>query len=107
MFGGFQGKKLSRASTKSFSLWNPRACLKKAFRELQVSVCGRFYPNEGGVAGYDNRMRVKYTAKWGLQIAEMIFQTRSSIVVPFGKCNVESCILFLLLRNFQKTTSDT
>ena len=23
------------------------------------------------------RMRVKYTAKWGLQIAEMIFQTRS------------------------------
>ena len=24
-------------------------------------------------------MRVKYTAKWGLQIAEMIFQTRSSM----------------------------
>ncbi|WP_334295517.1 DUF6783 domain-containing protein [Blautia faecicola] len=23
-------------------------------------------------------MRVKYTAKWGLQIAKMIFQTRSS-----------------------------
>ena len=58
----------------------PRACLKKAFRELRVSVCGRFYPNEGGVAGYGNRMRVKYTAKWGLQIAEMIFQTRSSVV---------------------------
>ena len=32
---------------------------------------------QGGVAGYGNRMRVKYTAKWGLQIAEMIFQTRS------------------------------
>ncbi|MES8989986.1 DUF6783 domain-containing protein, partial [Oliverpabstia intestinalis] len=29
-----------------------RACLKKAFRELRVPVCGRFYPNEGGVAGY-------------------------------------------------------
>ena len=55
-----------------------RACLKKAFRELRVPVCGRFYPNEGGVAGYGNRMRAKYTAKWGLQIAEMIFQTRSS-----------------------------
>ena len=54
-----------------------RACLKKAFRELRVSVCGKFYPNEGGVAGYGNRMRVKYTAKWDLQIAEMIFQTRS------------------------------
>ena len=56
-----------------------RACLKKAFRELRVSVCGRFYPNESGVASYGNRMRVKYTAKWGLQIAEMIFQTRSRI----------------------------
>ena len=51
--------------------------MKKAFRELRVPVCGRFYPNEGGVAGYGNRMRVKYTAKWGLQIAEMIFQTLS------------------------------
>ena len=58
-----------------------RACLKKAFRELRVPVCGRFYPNEGGVAGYGNRMRVKYTAKWGLQIAEMIFQTRSKLSV--------------------------
>jgi len=56
-----------------------RACLKKAFRELRVLVCGRFYPNEGVVAGYGNRMRVKYTAKWGLQIAEMIFKTRSSL----------------------------
>ena len=55
-----------------------RACLKKAFRELRVPICGRFYPNEGGVAGYGSRMRVKYTAKWGLQIAEMIFQTRSN-----------------------------
>ena len=50
---------------------------EKAFRELRVPVCGRFYSNEGGVAGYGNRMRVKYTAKWDLQIAEMIFQTRS------------------------------
>ena len=54
-----------------------RACLKKAFRELRVPVCGRFYPNKGGVAGYVNRMRVKYTAKWGSQIAEMIFQDGS------------------------------
>ena len=36
------------------------------------------YPNKGGVAGYGNRKRGKYTAKWGLQIAEMIFQIRSS-----------------------------
>ena len=50
--------------------------MQKVFRALRVSVCGRFYPNEGGVAGYGNRMRVKYTAKRGLQIADMIFQTR-------------------------------
>ena len=56
-----------------------RACLKKAFRELRVSVCGKFYPNEGGVAGYGNRLRVKFPAHWGLQIAEMIFQTRSNV----------------------------
>ena len=55
----------------------PRACLKNAFCKMCVTICGRFRLNEGGVAGYGNRMRVKYTAKWGLQIAEMIFQTRS------------------------------
>ena len=60
-----------------------RACLKKAFRELRVPVCGRFYPNEGGVAGYGNRMRVKSPAKWDLQIAEMVFQTRSKVRACF------------------------
>ena len=44
-----------------------------------VTICGRFCLDEGIVAGYDNRIRVKYTAKWGVQIAGMIFQTRSSI----------------------------
>ncbi len=42
-----------------------------------VTICGRFCPDEGVVAGYNNRIRAKYTAKWGVQIAEMIFQTRS------------------------------
>ena len=42
-----------------------------------VTICGRFCPDEGVVAGYDNRIRVKYTAKWGVQIAGMIFQTHS------------------------------
>ena len=42
-----------------------------------VTICGKFCPDEGVVAGYDNRIRVKYTAKWGVQIAGMIFQTRS------------------------------
>ena len=46
-----------------------RACLKKAFCKMCVTICGRFCPDEGIVAGYDNRIRVKYTAKWGVQIA--------------------------------------
>ena len=46
-----------------------RACLKKAFCKMCVTICGRFCPDEGVVAGYDNRIRVKYTAKWGVQIA--------------------------------------
>ncbi|WP_342980131.1 MULTISPECIES: DUF6783 domain-containing protein [unclassified Ruminococcus] len=41
-------------------------------------MCGRFRSDEGAVAGYGNRIRVKYTAKWGVQIAGMIFQTRST-----------------------------
>ena len=62
-----------------------RTCLKKAFRKLRVPVCGRFCPNEGCVAGYGNRMRARYTAKWSLQIAEMIFQTRSNASESCGK----------------------
>ena len=54
-----------------------RACLKKAFCKMCVTVCGRCCLNEGGVAGYVNRMKVKYAAKWGVQIAGMIFQTHS------------------------------
>ncbi|WP_349769022.1 DUF6783 domain-containing protein [Hungatella hominis] len=31
---------------------NSRACLKIAFRQLYVTLCGRLGPNEGGVVGY-------------------------------------------------------
>ena len=72
-------------STKDmYSLWTGfqgeyiRACLKKAFCKMCVTICGIFCPDEGAVAGYGNRIRVKYTAKWGVQIAGMIFQTRSN-----------------------------
>ena len=54
-----------------------RACLKNAFRKMYVTICGRFCPDKGVVAGYGNRIRAKYTAKWGVQIAGMIFQTHS------------------------------
>ncbi|MFR5914339.1 MAG: DUF6783 domain-containing protein [Blautia wexlerae] len=40
-------------------------------------MCGRFCPDKGVVAGYGNRVRAKYTAKWGVQIPGMIFQTHS------------------------------
>ena len=53
--------------------------MKKAFCKMCVTICGRFCPDEGVVAGYDNRIREKYTAKWGVQIAGMLFQTRSRI----------------------------
>ena len=29
-----------------------RACLKNAFWHMYFTVCGGFYPNLGGVAGY-------------------------------------------------------
>ena len=50
-----------------------------------VTISGRFRPDEGAVAGYGNRIRVKYTAKWGVQIAGMIFQTGSSISISNAK----------------------
>ena len=39
-----------------------RACLKNALRKMCVTICGRFCSDEGVVAGYDNRIRVKYPA---------------------------------------------
>ena len=44
---------------------------------MRVTICGRFRPDEGAIAGYGNRIRVKSPAKWGVQIAGMIFQTGS------------------------------
>ena len=57
-----------------------RACLKKAFRKMYVTICGRFCPDEGAVAGYGNRLRAQYAAKWGVHLAGMIFQTRSNLI---------------------------
>ena len=54
-----------------------RECLKKAFHNMCVTICGRFHPDKGAVAGCGNRIRVKFPAKWGVHIAGMIFQTRS------------------------------
>ena len=56
---------------------NPLRCLLMNAVALR-SASGRFHPDEGAVAGYGHRIRVKYTAKWGAYFAESIFQTRSS-----------------------------
>ena len=53
--------------------------MRNAFCKMYITICGRFRLNEDGVAGYGNRMKAKYTVNWGVQIAGMIFQTRSSI----------------------------
>ena len=57
-----------------------------------VTICGRFRPDEGAVAGYGNRIRVKYTAKWGVQIAGMIFQTYSSMRCTNAAYTVNSIV---------------
>ena len=67
-----------------------RACLKKAFCKMCVTICGRFCSDEGVVAGYDNRIRAKSPAKWGVQIAGMIFQTRSKAVTFFSNFYIEN-----------------
>ncbi|MEH2931790.1 DUF6783 domain-containing protein [Candidatus Ventrimonas sp. KK005] len=48
---------------------------------MRVTVCGRFGPNEGDIVGYIDGIRAKYTAKWGVQMARMNFQTRSSTLL--------------------------
>ena len=59
-----------------------------------VTICGKFRSDEGAVAGYGNRIRVKSPAKWGVQIAGMIFQTHSSI---------EFSLLLVYNRHMSKT----
>ena len=56
-----------------------QSVFEKGFLQDVVTVCGKFVPDEGVVAGYDNRIRDKSPAKWGVQIAGMIFQTRSNM----------------------------
>ena len=46
-----------------------------------VTVCGTFVPDEGVVAGYDNRIRDKIPAKWGVQIVGMILGARSNLLL--------------------------
>ena len=53
-------------------------------------------PDEGAVAGYGNRIRAKSPAKWGVQIAGMIFQAHSKIPYSFNvkKTAGKSCLFW-------------
>ncbi|MFQ7771356.1 MAG: DUF6783 domain-containing protein, partial [Ruminococcus sp.] len=70
--------------------------MKKAFCKMCVTICGRFCPDEGAVAGYGNRIRAKSPAKWGVQIAGMIFQAHSKIPYSFNvkKTAGKSCLFW-------------
>ena len=70
---------MSKYNTVSgnFQLLSARACLKNAFCQMYFTICGRFSQNEGRIAGYVTRIWRKYHAKWGIQMAGIIFQTRS------------------------------
>ncbi len=50
--------------------------MENAFCKMCVTVCGKFVPDEGVVAGYGNSIRDKSPAKWGVQIAGMILGAR-------------------------------
>jgi len=63
---------------------SPRACLKIAFWQMCVTICGRFVPNEGRIAGYVTWIWRKYHAKWGVHMSGMNFQTRSRLNCNFS-----------------------
>ena len=57
-----------------------------------VTVCGKFVPDESVVAGYDNRIRDKSPAKWGVQIAGMILGARSRSGLIISKYFQIACL---------------
>ena len=68
-----------------------------------VTICGRFCPDEGAVAGYGNRIRAKSPAKWGVQIAGMIFQTRSRVCLKYYSRNLPQSVIRILQKAFSNT----
>ena len=60
--------------------------------------------------GYDNRIRTKYTAKWGVQIAGMIFQIHSSVACRYAAKQwnpVSFCMNFVMIHYCSLTMSDS
>ena len=71
-----------------------RACLKKAFRELRVPVCGRFCPNEGGLRPLRQPNGGKLYRKVGLAACGNAFSDTLQDQIRFyatGNFNEISC----------------
>ena len=49
--------------------------LQNYYNDIKLQNRGYFSEKQGYY--YDNRIQVKYTSKWGVRIAGMVFQTRS------------------------------
>ena len=69
-----------------------RSCFKNASYKIRITIYGGFCLNEGGIAGYGNRMKAKYTANWDIQIAGIFF-------------NALILHIITAIKNFQKPTS--
>ncbi|WP_394916666.1 DUF6783 domain-containing protein [uncultured Robinsoniella sp.] len=54
--------------------------MRIAFRKLWVTLCGRFVPDEGHIAGYVTCIWNEYAAKWGVHMAGINLQTGSIII---------------------------
>ena len=76
-----------------------QSVFKKAFCKLCVIICGQFHPDEGVVTGCDNRIRTKYTAKRGVQIAEMIFKHAPETKTKHTKSGGKKHDNFKMFRN--------
>ena len=55
---------------KMIFLIHSKTFLKRAFCKMYATICGWASQDEGAVACYNTQLQVKYTAKWGVQIAK-------------------------------------
>ncbi|MFR0901398.1 MAG: DUF6783 domain-containing protein [Anaerobutyricum sp.] len=53
--------------------------MKNAFCKMYVTICGIFCLHSVDVAHYAALIQAKSPANWSVQIAGMIFQTRSTL----------------------------
>ena len=75
-----------------------------------VTICGRFWLDEGAVAGYGNRIQAKSPAKWGVQIVGMFLNTRKEGRVCNMKkkqgANCEYCVNYSYDDDYECYTCD-